>query len=177
MKQWAVTALLCLGILPGCAHTYELTKSRQTAEPIMKATDSVYVAIPKDGVYGSTIYQGSGTTAAQELVGALAKRLRRVEPGREYQPFDEALKTARDKGYTHLVYPIILHWEDRATEWSGISDRVEIKVELINAGTGETLDSAIIKGKSKWATFGGDHPQDLLPKPIEDFIASLFGAT
>jgi hypothetical protein len=76
-----------------------------------------------------------------------------------------------------LVYPTILHWEDRATEWSGIPDRVEIKIEIIGATTGKGLDSAIIKGKSGLATFGGDHPQDLLPKPVEDYVSGLFTAT
>ncbi|NCF25983.1 MAG: DUF4823 domain-containing protein [Gammaproteobacteria bacterium] len=40
--------------------------------------------------------------------------------------------------------------------------------------TGEVIDSALIDGKSKWATFGGDHPQDLLEKPLADYARSLF---
>ncbi|WP_254924651.1 DUF4823 domain-containing protein [Aeromonas sp. A35_P] len=30
------------------------------------------------------------------------------------------------------------------------------------------------EGKSKWATFGGDHPQDLLPEPTEKYVNSLY---
>ncbi len=36
------------------------------------------------------------------------------------------------------------------------------------------MDSAIIKGKSGLATFGGDHPQDLLPKPVGEYIDALY---
>jgi hypothetical protein len=68
----------------------------------------------------------------------------------------------------------ILHWEDRATEWSGIPDKVEIRIDVIESARGDTIDSAIVKRKSGLATFGGDHPQDLLPKPVEDYVASLY---
>jgi len=49
-----------------------------------------------------------------------------------------------------------------------------VKVELVDVATDTPLDTGIIKGKSKWATFGGDHPQDLLPKPVEEFVSSLY---
>ena len=91
-----------------------------------------------------------------------------------YQSFDDALKFTRDNGYKYLVYPTILHWEDRATEWSAIPDRVEVKIDIIESTTAKLLDSVVIKGKSGLATFGGDHPQDLLPKPVGEFVSTLF---
>ena len=177
MKFWIAAICLGAGVLAGCADTHELIRSSQTPGPVMRPTDSVYVAVPKDGAYGSATYRGSGATTAGEFVSAFGKRLRRVEGAHEYQSFEDALKTARSGGFTYLVFPTILHWEDRATEWSGKSDRVEVKVELVEVGSGRTVDSTLIKGKSKWATLGGDHPQDLLPKPIDEFVAALFGAT
>ncbi|WP_428785404.1 DUF4823 domain-containing protein [Vibrio splendidus] len=35
------------------------------------------------------------------------------------------------------------------------------------------MKSGIIEGKSGLATFGGDHPQDLLSEPVSEFMASL----
>jgi hypothetical protein len=67
-----------------------------------------------------------------------------------------------------------LHWEDRATEWSGKSDRLEIQLVIFNVHTGDELANATLTGKSKWATFGGDHPQDLLENPILEYVASLY---
>jgi len=29
-------------------------------------------------------------------------------------------------------------------------------------------------GKSSWFTFGGDHPQDLLAKPADEFVRGLY---
>jgi hypothetical protein len=36
------------------------------------------------------------------------------------------------------------------------------------------MDSVIIKGKSGLATFGGDHPQDLLAKPVSAYVNGLY---
>jgi len=65
---------------------------------------------------------------------------------------------------------MILHWEERATK----SDRVEVKIVVMAVESGTIIDSVVIKGKSKGFTFGGDHPQDLLPEPIDMYVASLF---
>lgn len=75
------------------------------------------------------------------------------------------LEKTQAQPYGYYVIPEILHWEDRATEWSGIPDRLEVKLSIFD-GNKKELASTIITGKSKWATLGGDHPQDLLPEPL-----------
>ncbi|MGL1931348.1 MAG: DUF4823 domain-containing protein [Desulfotalea sp.] len=67
-----------------------------------------------------------------------------------------------------------MHWEDRATEWSGLPDKAEIKMVVIDVKSNNKISVATIKGSSGLATFGGDHPQDLLPDPIKKYINSLF---
>lgn len=79
---------------------------------------------------------------------------------------------ARQGGY--YIIPEILHREERATEWSGKPDRIEVKISVYDASNLQELASVIISGKSKWATFGGDHPQDLLPEPIGHYVDSLY---
>ncbi len=111
---------------------------------------------------------------AQILYAALARRSRSAKVGRSFQSFEEALESARANKQKYLMYPSILHWEDRATEWSSIPDKVEVKVELVDVPSGSTITSAVIKGKSGLATLGGDHPQDLLPEPAEEFVSSLY---
>jgi hypothetical protein len=85
------------------------------------------------------------------------------------------LEAARAGGHDYLIFPEIKHWEDRATEWSGKSDKIEVRITIIDARTGDLVDSVDVRGKSRWGTFGGDHPQDLLAVPIEDFVAEAFG--
>jgi len=60
--------------------------------------------------------------------------------------------------YAYYVASEILHWEDRATEWSGLPDKIEIKVIIYDTKSGREISSAVLSGRSKWTTFGGDHP-------------------
>jgi hypothetical protein len=136
--------------------------------------ERVYVSVPRDGVYGNINYGGSGKNVSRIITMAFSKYNGIVESASRYQSFKEAILYAKNNKYNYLVFPTILEWEDRATEWSGISDRVSIKIAVFNVKTEKRLSSAIVKGKSGWATFGGDHPQDLLPEPVEQYTDSLF---
>jgi hypothetical protein len=73
-----------------------------------------------------------------------------------------------------VLKPVILHWEERNTEWSGKPDRIEIQVLIYDTTTREVIASSRFSGKSKWATFGGDHPQELLPEPTNEFVDNLY---
>jgi hypothetical protein len=161
-------------ILVGCADTHKLVRNDTMSDVRLVQTDTVFIAVPEDGAYGSNSYRGSGQNTAQIIYSAFAKRTRAAKAGRSIQSFDEALASTRQEGRKYLVYPTILHWEDRATEWSAIPDQVEIKIEVVDAASGDAIASCTIKGKSGIATFGGDHPQDLLPKPVEKFVSSVY---
>ena len=78
--------------------------------------------------------------------------------------------------YGYFVKPVILswEWEDRATEWSGKADRIEIQLIIYDVVTKKERANSSYTGKSKWATFGGDHRQDLLPEPTNSCVNSLY---
>ncbi|HVY24665.1 MAG TPA: DUF4823 domain-containing protein [Steroidobacteraceae bacterium] len=166
--------ILSISLLTACADSTQLMRNGQETARRLTLNDSIYVAVSKNGSYGNDIYASSGINTSQIIYAEFEKRLHNVEVGHDYQPYNDALKYAQGNNFTMLVYPTILHWEDRATEWSGLPDRVEVKLELVDAQSGHLLDSVVIKGKSGLATFGGDHPQDLLPKPVEEYVGSLF---
>ncbi len=129
---------------------------------------------PENGRYGTAEYQASGQQTAQAIYSAFSKRVVRVSLSTQKPSYENQLELAQTHNFTYLVQPEILHWEERATEWSGKPDRIEVKISIVQVETGKTIDSVTVKGKSKWGTFGGDHPQDLLPKPIDDYVDSLF---
>lgn len=170
--KWLFAICITL-VLSGCADSHQLIRNDLTTAKLT-ATETIFIAVPEDGVYGADTYRGSGKNTAQILLSAFAKYTRTATVGRSIQNFDEALVSAKQAGKNYLVYPNILHWEDRATEWSAIPDRVEVKIEVVNTVSGNTIASGIVKAKSGLATFGGDHPQDLLPQPIEEFVSSLY---
>ncbi|MFP5419310.1 MAG: DUF4823 domain-containing protein [Gammaproteobacteria bacterium] len=172
-----LTYLGCLAgafaLLSGCADTHQLARATGKALTVNQQA-SAYVGLPKDGRFGNTLYSGSGALTAQAVAVAFSPYFGKVTVGIKHEDFSIAQQTAKAGGYSYLLYPDILHWEDRATEWSGRPDQASVKVSVIDANTGKILDSAVVSGKSGLATFGGDRPEHLLPKPLADYAATLF---
>ena len=167
-----LVALSLMLILGACAAKHEIINSSTNTKLLPQK--SIYISLPNDGRYGNINYPGSGITTSQVLLKNFSKYNNNIIVSNQYRPFSSALSQARIKGSEYLIYPTILEWEDRATEWSGKPDRISIKIQTVEANTGKTLNSTIIQGKSSWATLGGDHPQDLLQKPIEELVNNLY---
>lgn len=170
-KTFLVIALAAY--ISGCADSYNLVREKQFDNQLTKTT-SAYVVVPKDGKYGSTTYQGSGENTAHLIAASLLRHIRIASTSDAPEDYSTAIEKAKAKNMSLVFYPTILHWEDRATEWSGIPDRASVKISVFDVNTEAEIDTAIIEGRSGLATFGGDHPQDLLPEPINEYISELF---
>lgn len=169
--RYLVSLLFAVG-LSGCASTY---KQEVVTSPSAKLERSkaVLIATPKNGAYDQKAYQASGQQTAAAVRAAFARFSDRVIVSSRCADLP-CLQAEGANGYTYFVVPEILHWEDRNTEWSGIPDRVEVKLVISDSRSNAEVASIVISGKSKWATFGGDHPQDLLPEPIKQYVESLY---
>ena len=165
--------LLSIAMFSGCADTTQVTRTSGMSNFLSRQT-TAYVGVPQDGRYGNTTYSGSGALVAQSVAAAFSPYFTRVTVGVRLEDFDVSRKSAELGGYTYLLYPEILHWEDRATEWSGKPDVASVKLSIIRVDTGAVIDSAVLGGKSGLATFGGDRPEHLLPKPLTDYAATMF---
>ena len=162
-------------LFAGCADTHQLVRATSTGQTAtLERGGSAYVAVSNDGRYGNTVYTGSAAMASQAVASAFGTYLRSIAVSPKAEDFEQALQSARAGSYTYLIYPQILQWEDRATEWSGKPDVASVKISIVAAKSAQVVDSAVINGKSGLATFGGDHPQDLLPKPMADYAAAMF---
>jgi hypothetical protein len=162
-----------MALLASCVNTSQVAPT--LAGPTRFSTgDSFYVSVPRDGEFEGHTYAGSGVQTAHAVESELLRHATTVKVGSAVEDREAAQKTAQGGKLLFLVVPTILHWEDRATEWSGRPDRLEVRIDVVNAADGTMLHSAVLSGKSKWATFGGDHPQGLLPKPLEEYFATLF---
>lgn len=165
--------LLSTIFIVSCADSHQILRASNTSVNLNPQA-SAYISLSHDGRYGNTSYSGSAATVSQIILLALSKHLTEIDTAHEYESFKEALNTAKRRKVTYLIFPSILEWEDRATEWSGIPDRATVKLAIIQTSSGKTIDSVIIKGVSGLSTFGGDHPQDLLKKPLTDYVKTLF---
>lgn len=173
MKVSAVILLILTLSVAGCKTT---TVAPITADPGKKISqnESVYIVSPRDGAYGAIQYQGSGASVATALEAAFLRFAHSVSIGPHLDSISDAIEVARQKKCEYVVFPKITHWEDRATEWSGRRDKIGLFVKVICVEDGSEAASAEITGKSAWFTFGGDHPQDLLRGPIQEFVSTLF---
>jgi Domain of unknown function (DUF4823) len=171
MRCWMLGLITLM--LAGCADSHEVIRSQVATTPLSREA-SAYVALPADGSYGEIAYQGSGAQTARAVAAAFAPYLREIQVADRHQSIDAARRSAEERDHQYVLYPEILHWEDRATEWSGKPDVISINLSVIRADSGVILDRSLINGKSGLATFGGDHPQDLLPPILEEYSATLF---
>lgn len=157
-----LTTALCwtaIAFLSGCyVSNREIKYSIRGAVPVGTA---ICVTTPEDGIYMEDVYPNSGKVVARKLVAALTP----------YYPGSTVSSTGGRGVY--LIEPKILHWEDRATEWSGKADRVKVSLPLYRSG--RLVGSALVTANSSWWTFGGDHPEDLLDTPFEAYAAALAG--
>ncbi len=171
MNKSISSGLAAILMLSGCVSTYKneaIKKSNVRLEP----SKSVLIATPQNGSYDGAVYANSGSATATAVRSAFMRHTNTVDISTRCKDVS-CLQSASNGKYDYLVVPVILHWEDRATEWSGIKDKLEFKI-IVYSSSGEELSSNLIYGKSKWATFGGDHPQDLLPEPTQLFVDSLY---
>lgn len=165
--------LVLIAFLAGCADSHNWTPQQNGSLRITQS-DRVFVTTPADGEYGNHIYSGSGRNTSNIIASAVSTKSRLVRTGGVADNYEDAVAQAQRNEQDILIFPTILHWEDRATEWSMIPDKVEVKVDVIDVRSGDVISSGIIKGSSGIATLGGDHPQDLLPEPTAEFVSSLF---
>lgn len=160
-------------LLCSCAGTTRLERnSDQTVR--LQSEGTVYVSLSADGRYGDIVYNGSGLAVNQAIAAAFMHFADKVEQATKTETQAEALESAQKISATYAAFPSILHWEDRSTEWSGISDKIEIRMRILDVKDGSLIDKAIITGKSSWWTLGGDHPQDMLDKPINQYVTQLY---
>lgn len=167
--------LLSLSVLfVGCADTHNIIRNTPEKQTKLSKDAGFYITISKDGTYGTSTYSNSGIMTARAILEALSLHASNIQIAEQYNSIDESKIIATQDNCGYLINPTILHWEDRNTEWSGKPDKIAVKIEIISIPDGLVIDSATINGKSKWVTFGGDHPQDLLPKPFGEYFDQLF---
>ncbi|MCG9578800.1 DUF4823 domain-containing protein [Vibrio tubiashii] len=173
MKTRLLFLIVVMTTIFGCADSHSLNVTKADSTVRLNPGNAVYIALSQDGQYGSHNYVGSGKMVSQTIKGELVTVLNNVILATRSESYNTALDFASSRKFDYLVYPTILHWEDRATEWSAKADKVKVKIVVVDVKSGAIVKSGIIEGKSGLATFGGDRPQDLLPEPTREFLSSM----
>jgi len=161
-------------LLYACADTTRVTQDSKYDQISIAPTSTAYVSVPEDGQYGTKNYSGSGSSVASIIRASLLVHLVQANVGTKFETYNQAISSAKESSADYLFFPTILHWEDRNTEWSGIPDKVQVRIVVVDLAKSEVVSAAIVDGTSGVATFGGDHPQDLLSEPISKYVDGLF---
>jgi hypothetical protein len=114
----------------------------------LAATKGVYIIIPDDGSFNGKQYVNSGQMTASAVEVEFSKYAAHVIISNKCA-LDACIATLKGSKYGYLIEPNILHWEDRATEWSGKPDKISVKILVYDLSSGDRLSQVILDGKSK----------------------------
>lgn len=165
----AVVAMFFL--LAGCETKYGIESFQAPSAPL-SASGGFYVVLPKDGSYGRRTYANSGATTAQAVSKALSARGAKVIRGERTESMTQAIASAKRRDARYVFEPVILNWEDRATQWSGRPDKLSVKFVVYETASAKTLASTIVHGTLGYEP--GGSPSELLAEPARKFVDQLF---
>ena len=169
MNTKCIIALTIL--ISGCSSaTYE-EPDYENGKKLEKSAQ-IYILAPQNGSFEGKEYSESSMEVVEAIRSAVSEYSKTPIIVKDCKSISCVSNTSGESEIYYIV-PEIIHWEDRATEWSGISDKIKIRLTVYNAKEKE-ISSTVFFGKSKWWTMGGDHPEDLLEKPINNYINTLY---
>ncbi|MBC2713537.1 MAG: DUF4823 domain-containing protein [Desulfosarcina sp.] len=158
-----------------CAPTSDVSHIKNNGNDVQMNTNATaYISLPEDRSSNGHLYAGSGREVAVEIEFIFSKYLNQVVVGNSVETFDEGLLSAKNFGYIYFIHPQLIQWEDYATQWSGIPDKLTLKVTIVSVESGAIIDKLLIDGKGPIVTLSGGHPLDISKKSLEEWVKSLF---
>jgi hypothetical protein len=180
----ALTALAALSLF-GCAHASVATtiQSHNRLESIPNARVFVMQAIGRQWPAvedGRTVQkvQGFPESAGRVITDLTLETVRQRHPDAELvdTPFlGRAMMTALDRGATHLVVPIVMDWRDGETQYSGVRDRVEIELQLLQLRPRATVASVTFAKTGSFLAVRDDPPTRLIGDSFRAAVRQLLG--
>ena len=158
-------------ILVSCSSVYDVTSTDNQTHFLRKGS-KVLVLTSEDGAYGSEIYKGSGLKLSRKIQSVLADYQCNTQIDLDNSRYKD-LEGKDLSNYDYIIVPIITHWEDRATAWSGIPDRVSFSMFIYN-NDGTLITSTDIESKSAAATFLNNDPSELIVPSLQKYFSKAF---
>ena len=163
--------LLCMPLLVSCSSEYNIISYENNYQLLRKGA-KVLVLTSEDGAYGSETYKGSGLQLSRKIQSVLADYQCNTQVDLDNNRFKDL--EGRDLSeYDYIIVPIITHWEDRATSWSGIPDRISFSLFIYN-NDGSLLTSTDIEAKSAELTILKNDPSELIVPSLQKYFSKVF---
>lgn len=151
--------------------------NRSMADPSfrMPRDSPIYVTLARDGEYGGILQPGSGRAVSRALSEVLSYHNPRVSLAEGAEGAAEALESANALGAAFIVAPEVVSWENRATNWSGKPDRVQLLIRVLRVPGGRPLDATTIRIEGPSVVdLGANGPGALLHGALADYAEQLF---
>lgn len=158
-------------LLVSCTSTYKYDFSN-LGDNLLEKDKSIAISVSEDGSYGSDVYDGSGRKLSNVIKKTLQPYSKNVTIAKRNETIDDFTAEELSKA-DYIIIPSILHWEDRATAWSALPDKVEVCIEIYNSNK-ELLKSGTFSGTSSSMTLSSNDPSELLEEPLKEFFKTVF---
>ena len=167
-------------VVAGCAHTSATNtvevppRSLNGRVFIMEAVGAQRTAIED----GRTIQkvQGFPPPAGEFITDYILAVVRQWHPDAELvaTPFlGDAVRSAVDRGAGYLLVPEVRDWYDAETQYTGVRDRIEIELRLLQLRPRATVASVIFKKRSGVLAIHDHSPTRLLDHTFTAAIRQL----
>ena len=88
----------------------------------------------------------------------------------ESAALENALVYCKKENIPFLIKPSVLHWEDRATNWSALPDIIKIELTLLNSENHAVINTILFNASSSWWTFVNNPPEDMLDETFDEAV-------
>jgi len=131
--------------------------------------DSVAIMLATDGTYGGKIYRGSGRLMTSRIKQSLIGKVKNA-PIVESAALKNAFAYCKKENIPFLIKPSVLHWEDRATNWSALPDIIKIELTLLNSENQAVINTILFNASSSWWTFVNNPSEDMLDETFDEAV-------
>ncbi|MBN3967023.1 DUF4823 domain-containing protein [Pseudomonas gregormendelii] len=177
-RKLNVTLLIPLYLIPpflmltGCISIPDAESTKATGTSNIAANHSpICIKTPGDPSFQQHVYVGAGKLIAEKVRSGVEKS------GRTSFVIDDPAK-AQVAGCQFMLDSQIIEYEDRATGWSGIPDRISLRVSLYPITDPEAQRSFMYIAKSSamgsaFLEWGNANPASLLQQQFADDVVAL----
>lgn len=176
MKRLFFACLVALSadVFSACSTTYNNRAQTPEAGPLPIGKNFTILNC-EDGGFGQKTYVDSGSTFTKVIASELSPFAGRID----FAQTDE-LSEFHDPDTDYVIVPKIYHWEDHATNWSGIPDILKASIDVYDAHKNDDNETPAriaflkIDATSQWATLRNRPPYAMLDEPLREFFEKIF---
>ena len=144
-------------------------------EPLQQSS-SGYLAYSNDGYDAYNAYPDSGEIVMALLHHVFSPHFSKFDAAEAYHSAQADYLRAKKSGFHYFILPRISQWTQSHTFFTGVPNKIAMTLKIYNLKTNRLVDKVEIKSTgSKIAVFEKT-PPELLKKPLNNVVNSLFDA-